>query len=64
MANKKNERFNHLYKHCSAEDCDRKDDCVNYLAYLEALDLGLKDIKVVPHCKNIEIDYVRIRIEK
>lgn len=64
MATKKNERFNHGYTHCSAEDCERKDDCVNYLAYQEALELGLKDINVVPHCKNIEIDYVRVRIEK
>jgi hypothetical protein len=37
---------------------------VNYLAYQEALELGLKDIKVVPHCKNMEIDYVKVRIEK
>ena len=64
MATKKNERFNHGYTHCSAEDCERKDDCVNYLAYQEALELGLKDIKVAPHCKNIELDYVRVRIEK
>lgn len=64
MANKKNERFNHSYTHCSGDECDRRDDCVNYLAYQEALELGLKDIKVVPHCKNIELDYVRVRIEK
>lgn len=64
MANKKFERFNHSYTHCSGDECDRRDDCVNYLAYQEALELGLKDIKVVPHCKNIELDYVRVRIEK
>lgn len=64
MATKKNERFNNLYTHCSADDCDRRDDCVNYLAYLEALDLGLQDIKVAEHCKDIEMDYVRVRIEK
>jgi hypothetical protein len=64
MASKKTARFNHDYIHCNPVDCDRKDDCVNYLAYQEALELGLKDIKVAPHCKNIEIDYVRVRIEK
>lgn len=57
-------RFNHQYTHCLGENCERKDDCVNYLAYLEALDLGLKDIKVAEHCKDIEMDYVRVRIEK
>jgi hypothetical protein len=64
MANTEKARFNHDYVHCNPVDCDRKDDCVNYLAYQEALELGLKDIKVVPHCKNIELDYVRVRIEK
>lgn len=64
MANKKTTRFNHDYVHCSAENCDRREDCVNYLAYQEALDLGLKDIKVAEHCKDIEMDYVRVRIEK
>ena len=64
MANAKTARFNHDYVHCNPTDCDRKYDCVNYLAYQEALELGLKDIKVVPHCKNIELDYVRVRIEK
>ena len=64
MANKKNERFNHGYTHCSGDECERREDCVNYLAYQEALELGLKDFKVVPHCKNIELDYVRVRIEK
>jgi hypothetical protein len=61
---RKYERFSHVYTHCSADDCDRRDDCVNYLAYQEAIELGLKDIKVVPHCKNLELDYVRVRIEK
>lgn len=60
----KNQRFEHSYTHCRAENCDRKDDCVNYLAYLEALDLGLKDFKVAEHCRDIEMDYVRVRIEK
>ena len=64
MANKKNERFNHGYTHCRADECERREDCVNYLAYQEALELGLKDIKVVSHCKNIELDYVKVRIEK
>lgn len=58
------QRFNHQYTHCSGENCKRREDCVNYLAYQEALALGLKDIKVVPHCKNEAIDYVRVRIEK
>lgn len=60
----KKQRFEHSYTHCAGEDCDRKDDCVNYLAYLEALDLGLKDFKVAEHCKDIEMDYVRVRIDK
>lgn len=60
----KHQRYNHSYTHCTGEDCSCREDCVNYLAYQEALELGLKDIKVAPHCKNIELDYVKVRIEK
>jgi len=64
MANTKKTRFEHSYTSCAGEDCDRKEDCVNYLAYQEAIELGLKDAKVAAHCKDIEMDYVRVRIEK
>lgn len=64
MANSKFQRYNHSYNHCTGEGCELRDDCIHYLAYREAMDLGLKDIKTVHHCKDIDIDYVRVRIEE
>ena len=58
-----NARFNHAYNHCTATECDRKDDCAHHLAYLEAIRLGLKDFKTINHCDDIDLDYVRVRIE-
>lgn len=58
------QRYNHSYNHCTGEGCEHCVDCIHYLAYQEALDLGLKDIKTVPHCKDIDLDYVRVQIKK
>ncbi len=41
------QRYNHSYNHCTGEGCEHCVDCIHYLAYQEALDLGLKDIKTV-----------------
>lgn len=59
-----NVRFNHQYGHCKAVNCKLKDDCVHYLALLEAEDIGLKDYKTFDHCEDLELGYVRVRIEK
>lgn len=56
------ERFNHKYGHCTGQDCKTRDDCAHYMAYLEALALGLKDIKTYEHCENMELGYVRVVI--
>jgi len=64
MATKTIHRFNHSYSHCLGNDCSHRDDCANHLAYLEAVKLDLKNIKIIPHCKDIELDYVRVRIEE
>lgn len=64
MAKKKNPRFSHDYVHCTGNDCPNREDCVNYLAFQEALELELTDFKVTGHCKNTELDYVKVRIEK
>ena len=60
----KNLRFNHNYGHCAGEECDKKDDCVHHLAFPEAVDNNLKDIKIFDHCKDLELNYVKVRIEK
>ena len=59
-----NERFNHKYRHCLAVNCEPKEDCAHYLAYLEAKELNIPDIKTFEHCENLELGYVRVRIEK
>lgn len=59
-----NERYHHGYGHCLAKGCAIKDDCVHYLAYLEAKELNLKEINTFDHCKDTELGYVRVRIEK
>ena len=59
-----NTRFHHGYGHCKAVNCELKDDCVHHLALLEAEDIGLKDYKTFGHCENLELGYVRVRIEK
>ena len=59
-----NERYNHKYTHCTATKCESRADCVHYLSYLEAVKLGLKDIKTCEHCEDKDIGYVRVRIEK
>lgn len=41
-----------------------KDDCAHHLAYLEALEMGIKDSKTFDHCEDLELGYVRVRIEK
>lgn len=48
-----NVRFNHQYGHCKAVNCKLKDDCVHYLALLEAEDIGLKDYKTFYHCEDL-----------
>jgi hypothetical protein len=58
-----NTRFNHAYNHCTSTQCGKHADCAHYLAYLEAIQLGLKDIKTVDHCDDLDLDYVRVRIE-
>lgn len=59
-----NTRFNHSYWHCKSTDCELKGDCAHHLAYLEAVELGIKDFKTFEHCENLELGYVRVRIEK
>lgn len=59
-----NERFNHKYRHCLAVNCNLKSDCALHLAYLEAKELNLTDIKTFDNCENTELEYVRVRIEK
>lgn len=57
------ERFNHNYNHCKSVNCELGKDCAQHLAYLEAMELGLKDYKVIDHCDDIELNYVRVKIE-
>lgn len=59
----KHQRFGHEYNHCKGIDCERKDDCAFYLAYQEALDQGLQNIKIVERCNDDRI-YVKVTIEK
>ena len=57
------QRFNHKYIHCSADHCELRDDCIHFLAYQEAMQLGLVDIKVQTRCQDVTQGYVRVRIE-
>lgn len=58
------QRFNHKYIHCSATQCKLRDDCIHFLAYQEAIQLGLSDIDVQTRCQDVTQGYVRVRIEK
>lgn len=64
MAKKINERYNHSYTHCSGNDCSIKSDCVHYLAFQEAIEMELDNFKVTGHCKDPELEYVRVRVER
>ena len=57
-------RFNHSYTHCKGNGCEFADDCVHHLAYLEAIELNIKDIKIIEVCTNPDANYYRVRIEK
>lgn len=57
-------RFNHKYLHCSGYKCELRDDCVHFLAWLEAVEQGLKNIDIQDRCQDVTKDYVRVRIEK
>lgn len=65
MAKNKNKaRFAHEYTHCTGNDCDKREDCIHYLAFQEALELELPDFKVTGHCNDMNLNYVRVRVEK
>ena len=57
-------RFNHKYLHCKGDKCELRDDCVHFLAWKEANELGLKNIEVQDRCQDVTTDYVRVWIEK
>ena len=57
------ERFNHDYWHCEGAECGVKEDCVLYLALMEARQLQLKGYKVITRCDGGE-HYVKVHIEK
>lgn len=58
------QRFNHEYTHCSADHCELRDDCIYFLAYQEAMQLGIVNIKVQTRCPDITQGYVRVTVEK
>ena len=64
MTTRKKTRYSHDYTHCTGNDCQQREDCIHYLAFLEALDLGLSDFIVTGHCENTDLGYVKVRIEK
>ncbi len=57
------ERYNHKYMHCEGKRCELREDCILYLAYCEAMDLQMSDVKVQERCQDVTQDYVRVRIE-
>ena len=57
-------RYNHRYSHCTGEKCELKEDCLRFLAWKEAMEKGLKNIEIQDHCEDVNLDYVRVRIEK
>lgn len=57
-------RFNHKYVHCTGEKCEFRDNCIHFLAWIEAVEQGLKNIEVQDRCQDVTKDYVRVRIEK
>ena len=57
-------RFNHKYLHCTGMDCEFRDDCIHFLAWIEAVEQGLKNIEIQDKCQDVTKDYVRVRIEK
>lgn len=64
MGNKQFQRFNHSYTHCEGEGCEFCSDCVHHLAFVEAIKQGIKNIKIIKRCNNLEQMYVRVKIEK
>ncbi len=49
--------------HCEGKRCELREDCILYLAYCEAMDLQMSDVKVQERCQDVTQDYVRVRIE-
>ena len=58
-----NIRFNHDYRHCEGDGCEKREVCAFHLALLEAREIGLKNYDVIDRCKDDEL-YLRVRIEK
>lgn len=63
MAEHKFQRFNHKYTHCTGEGCELREDCIHFLAWIEAYEHNLKNIIVQERCTDPNQDYVRVRIE-
>ena len=57
-------RYNHKHTHCTGEKCEFRDNCIHFLAWIEAVEQGLKNIEVQDRCQDVTKDYVRVRIEK
>ena len=58
-----NIRFNHDYRHCEGDGCEKREVCAFWLALQEAQSLGLENYEVIDRCNGDEL-YLRVRIEK